>query len=127
MSVNLGTATAYLDVDASKFNSELTEAEFKAKGFGDKTASAFSSMSTASAKLGSIGSTMTKKVTLPIAIAGAAVIKAGSDFQAGMSEVQAVGQMSGKDLEAVKQKAIEMGSQTKFSATEAANGFKYMA
>lgn len=58
---------------------------------------------------------------------GSAAIKVGSDFEAGMSEVQAISGASGKELESLRDKAKEMGATTKFSATQSAEALKYMA
>lgn len=58
---------------------------------------------------------------------GGAAIKVGSDFEAGMSEVQAVSGASGEAFEQLKEKAKEMGAKTKFSATESAEAMNYMA
>ena len=74
-----------------------------------------------------IGKDMTKKVTAPILGIGAAAAKLGMDFEAGMSEVQAISGATGDELAALEEKAREMGATTKFSATEAAEGLKYMA
>lgn len=49
------------------------------------------------------------------------------DFEAAMSQVSAVSGATGSDLERLKQKAKEMGAATKFTATEAAEGFNYMS
>lgn len=49
------------------------------------------------------------------------------DFEAAMSQVSAVSGATGSDLEKLNKKAQEMGSTTKFTATEAAEGFNYMA
>lgn len=54
-------------------------------------------------------------------------IKVGSDFEAGMSKVEAISGATGADLEALTEKAKEMGAKTKFSATEAASAMEYMA
>lgn len=54
-------------------------------------------------------------------------IKAGSDFEAGMSKVSAISGATGAELDALSDKAKEMGAKTKFSATEAASAFEYMA
>lgn len=56
-----------------------------------------------------------------------AAIKVGSSFEAGMSQVAAVSGATGKDLEALTEKAKEMGAKTKFSATESAEAMNYMA
>ena len=60
------------------------------------------------------------------AIAGFS-LKVGANFEAGMSVVEAISGATGKELEDLTQLAREMGRQTKFSATESAEGLKYMA
>lgn len=59
--------------------------------------------------------------------AGVATIKVGSDFEAAMSEVQAISGATGSDLEKLSDAAKEMGATTKFSASESAEALKYMA
>lgn len=66
-------------------------------------------------------------VTGAIVGLGAAVVKTTADFDAAMSEVAAISGATGDDLEALRDKAREMGAQTKFSASEAAEAMKYMA
>lgn len=58
---------------------------------------------------------------------GAAAIKVGSDFESGMSRVAAISGASGLELEELTEKAKYMGSTTKFSASESAAAFEYMA
>lgn len=53
--------------------------------------------------------------------------EAGSNFEAGMSKVQAISGASAEDMQKLTDKAKEMGSITKFSATESASAFEYMA
>lgn len=57
----------------------------------------------------------------------ASAVKAGSDFEAGMSKVQAISGASADDVSKLTDKAKEMGAKTKFSATESAEAFEYMA
>lgn len=59
--------------------------------------------------------------------AGAAAIAVGSNFEEGMSKASAISGASGKELQDLTDKAKEMGAKTKFSATEAASAFEYMA
>ena len=58
---------------------------------------------------------------------GTAAVKTAADFDSAMSEVAAVSGATGKDFDALRAKAREMGAKTKFSATEAASAFEYMA
>lgn len=54
-------------------------------------------------------------------------IKVGASFEAGMSQVSAISGATGDDLDRLTAKAQEMGAKTKFTATESAEAFKYMA
>lgn len=54
-------------------------------------------------------------------------IEVGRTFDSSMSQVGAVSGASGEDLDALREKAKEMGSTTKFTASEAAEAFNYMA
>ena len=49
------------------------------------------------------------------------------DFEAAMSQVQAISGATSAELEQLTQKAKEMGATTKFTATESAEAFNYMA
>lgn len=128
MAVNVGSAVGYLDLDISKFKSALSEAQKEAqesaktlentlgnglKGVGDTLSSA--------------GSVLTKGITTPIIGAGAAAVKTTADFDSSMSKVSAVSGAVGKDFEALRSKAREMGATTKFSASDAADAMNYMA
>lgn len=54
-------------------------------------------------------------------------INVGKEFDSSMSQVEAVSGATGKELDALRDKAKEMGSTTKFTASEAADAFNYMA
>ena len=58
---------------------------------------------------------------------GTAAVKTAADFDSGMSKVAAISGATGDDLDALRDKAREMGSKTKFSASEAASAMEYMA
>lgn len=58
---------------------------------------------------------------------GTYAVKVGSDFEAGMSKVQAISGATSEDMEQLSAKAKEMGASTKFSATESAEAMQYMA
>ena len=75
----------------------------------------------------SAGKTLTTHVTAPIVALGTAAVKTAADFDEGMSKVAAISGATGDDLQTLRDKAREMGAKTKFSATEAASAFEYMA
>ena len=66
-------------------------------------------------------------VTTVIGGLGTAVVKTAADFDTSMSKVAAVSGATGKDLEALRDKAREMGAKTKYSASEAAEAMNFMA
>ncbi len=85
-------------------------------------------------QLENIGQKGLKALATAAGVAAAAVgaiggyaIKVGSDFEAGMSKVQAISGATGDEIDKLTEKAREMGAKTKFSATESAEAFEYMA
>ena len=58
---------------------------------------------------------------------GTLAVKTGADFDSAMSKVAAVSGATGEELDALRDKARDMGSKTKFSASEAAEAMNYMA
>lgn len=63
------------------------------------------------------------------ALAGAAAhaVKVGAEFESSMSNVAAISGATGAELELLTEKAKEMGAKTKFSASQSAEAFTYMA
>lgn len=82
---------------------------------------------------GKIGKTATKigkgmsVVSTGIGGVATAAVKTTADFESAMSNVQAISGATGEDMNSLKEKAREMGAQTKFSATEAGEAMSYMA
>ena len=66
-------------------------------------------------------------VTGAVTALGTAAVKTAADFDTAMSQVAAVSGATGSDLDALRDKAREMGAKTKFSASEAAEAMNYMA
>ena len=58
---------------------------------------------------------------------GTVAVTTTANFDKSMSNVSAISGATGKDLDALRAKAREMGSQTKFSASESADAMSYMA
>lgn len=54
-------------------------------------------------------------------------VEVGREFEGAMSKVEALSGATGADLEALKDKAAELGRTTSFSASEVAEAFSYMA
>lgn len=127
MAINMGSAIAYLELDTSKFSKGFTSAYNDLKVFGDKSSTAEQKFKGFSSALNTVGSGLAKGVTLPLLGIGTAAVKVTSTFDSAMSEVKAISGATGTQFTQLRDKAIEMGAKTKFSATESAEAFKYMA
>lgn len=127
MAINMGSAIAYLELDTSKFSKGFASAYNDLKVFGDKSATAEQKFKGFSSALNTVGSGLAKGVTLPLLGVGTAAVKVASSFDSAMSEVKAISGATGTQFTQLRDKAIEMGAKTKFSATESAEAFKYMA
>lgn len=95
--------------------------------FGQKCQAAGEKLKAVGDKLAKVGKTLTTTITAPIVGLGTAVVKTTADFDAEMSKVSAISGATGADFDALRAKAREMGAETKFSASEAAQAMEYMA
>ena len=123
--MNLGTAVGYLELNTSKWESGVRTAQSQLQTLTNSTSSMSSKFSAAGSVMTSVGSTLTKAVTLPIAGIATASVKTAADFESAMSEVKAITGATGGDFTKLENQAKQLGSSTKFSASEAAEGMKY--
>lgn len=65
-------------------------------------------------------------VTMAVGALGAGVIKTGTDFSTAMSEVRAVTGATEEDFKKLEDTARRLGEETVYSATECAEGLKYL-
>ena len=114
-------ATDKCATSINEFGKEAQGATKTISGWGEKLASAATAKGVSMA-VDAMGQLKDKAVET-----AKYVVEVGSAFEAAMSEVQAISGASGSDLDAMTEKAKELGASTKFSATEVAEGFKYMS
>lgn len=128
MATDVGSAVGYLDLDISGFLAGLKSAQSEADTASKNIATKIgNNLQSAGKSMTSAGSTLTKTVTTPVLGLGTAAVKVTLDFESAMSKVSAISGATGGDLDKLNQKAQEMGAKTKFSATESAEAFTYMA
>lgn len=110
--------------DADKAADELDKSLDDLGDSAEESSSSFGSMTVA------IGNLISQGIQMAIGAVKDFVketINVGKEFDSSMSQVAAVSGATGDDLEALRDKAKEMGANTKFSASEAADAFNYMA
>lgn len=118
-----------LEEDARRADSALEDLEQQA----NSSQSTLQRMREIGSRMQEVGGKITEvgqnlmPVTLAIGGVGVAATKTAADFEASMSNVKEISKASGDDFESLKDKAKEMGEKTKFSASDAADAFGYMA
>lgn len=109
---------------------KLKSLEKEAKNFGSvhsqQIAAAGEKMIDYGDKITDAGKKMSKVSGVIVGV-GAAAVKTTADFDGAMSNVQAISGATGDEFTKLRDKAIEMGSKTKFSASESADALTYMA
>ncbi len=131
-----------LQKEMKELNSELVDSQNKFSGVNEKADSltwALDDCSGAASSASSGGFTIFKGVLADLTSnvirgcvdackeLGASVLESGMSFESSMSKVEALSGASADEMEQLKLKAQEMGKATKFTATESADAFSYMA
>lgn len=127
MAINAGTILAYLDLDTSKFGSALDMAQGQLTSFAGEGGGISGMLEGVGAAATTLGRTLTMGVTTPLVGIGAAAVSTGMTFDASMSNVLALSGATSDEFADLRDMAMEMGASTKFSASQAADAFGYMA
>lgn len=101
-----------LGVDSSRFNASLGKAQGRLKAFGSK--------------LKSVGSTLSTRLSLPLALAGGAAIKMAVDFDKSMTQIKTLVGIAGDEVDAMGLKVKQLASQTGKSSSEAAEALFFI-
>lgn len=125
--IDIGSAVGYLMLDTSGFTKGFNSALSDLKVFESKTATTNDKLKGLGSAMNSIGSQLSKKVTLPIIGIGVAATKMSADFNQAMSGVKAISGATGDEFKALREKALELGAATAFSSQEVAAGMIEMA
>lgn len=113
MALKVGELFASFDLDASGMNGTIRTIESSLEGIG--------------ASMVQVGSSMQSALSAPLMNLGKSALDAGMDFTAQMSTVKAISGATAAQMEQLNAKALEMGSTTKFTATQAGEALEYMA
>ena len=111
----------------------IIETEESLKSLENEVGSGSAKLAEISAESGKIGENLTSAgekmlpVTAAITGLGTAAVKTAADFDSSMSNVAAISGSSAEDMDKLRERAREMGAQTKFSAKEAGDAMGYMA
>ena len=107
-------------MNSSGFMSGIQEAQGAIQGLG-------SGLSAGAVAVGNLASSAITSAASGLVDFGKAAMETGMSFDASMANVAAISGATGDEIAALRDKAKEMGATTKFTATEAADAFSYMA
>lgn len=94
---------------------------------GEKAQKASEGYTTFKNVLANLASSAIRKVVEGLKDMSKQVVETGASFDSAMSQVGAISGASAEDMAKLSDKAQEMGSKTKFTATESAEALTYMA
>lgn len=118
--MNLMDLIIKITVDQSGVDQGMDQAKKTVTGASD-------TMTARAVAVGTAMYDMGKKATTGLLNIGKFSMDVGMAFDTSMASVAAISGATGGELDALTEKAKEMGAQTKFSASESADAFTYMA
>lgn len=111
-------------IDISDFTRGMSAVDNKIESFGKSVGTGImalgSGISTIGDKMSSLGASISS-ATRPLTDLANSGLEAAAGFQDIMVQLQTFGGLTGKSLEDVRQKALQLGADTKYSASDAAN------
>ena len=118
--MNLLDLFVKISVDSGDVNNQIEEIGENANRLGGK-------FTNAAKKVAEFGAKAIAAASVAATAVGKYAIDVGSNFDSSMANVAAISGATGESLDALRDKAKEMGAKTKFSASESADAFTYMA
>lgn len=123
MNFVIGELTARVDANTNPFNQRINQV----RGTGNTFVSNFgSSLQTLGSKMTAVGGALAKSITLPLAAAGVAVLKLGSDFESSMEKIIGLVGVSRDQVEIWKKELIKLGPELGKSPNELADALFFV-
>jgi TP901 family phage tail tape measure protein len=113
---NLGTARGKIEIDAGGVDAELAKANASTQKFKKGSDEAAASFVGTGKVIGGVG--------IALAAGLGFAVKSAADFEKRISAVGAVSGATGDQLVKVREKALQLGADTKYSASEAASAME---
>jgi len=120
---NLGTIWAGFGLDTSALSRGGAEARGELRAIESEAEEALGRLGSRATEIGTM---MTMGLTAPLAGFALVSINAAAQFDQAMARVQAVTGEMGPEFDELRDVAREMGRETSFTATEAAQGLEYL-
>lgn len=124
---NAKTALNKMGSELQDTNNKIDTQASKWTKAGESLDSIGNKMKTVGGGMKTVGKDLSLYVTAPLVAIGTKAISIGMDFESSMSKVKAVSGATGESFDQLKEQALELGSDTAFSANEAAMGMQNLA
>lgn len=122
MSVNVGSAVGYLDLDISGFLSELKTAQSEAGRATKSITTKFEKkLNNVGDRLKSAGSALTKSITVPLTVASTAAFNFSKDFETAFSKVKTIADPLKKNFGELKTEVVDLSNKTGMAASSLAD------
>ncbi|WP_348936666.1 phage tail tape measure protein [Bacillus sp. BS1807G30] len=117
--VSVGEIVARLELDSAQFSAGVSQAENQMQQMGNSAQSLSKQMGLVQTAALAVGGAV---------VAGIGVsVKTAADFEQAMAKVKSISGATGQDFQDLQNVALKLGETTKFTATEAADGLRYLA
>lgn len=121
MSVDVGSAVGYLDLDITGFLANLktaqSEADRQSKSIATKIGNNIKGLGS---NLSKVGTFLTAGITTPLAGAGAAAFKFSTEFEKSMAQVSTIADPTKKSIESIKDEIVDLSNKTGMAASDLA-------
>lgn len=131
MAVIINVVGAYDGRQLARAQADLAKMGAAAQASGGKVAKAFETagrrVTTAGQRVSSVGTTLTRSVSLPLALVGGYAVKTQAQFEQSMNTLAEAASLPQRDVAKLGALAKKMGADTVFSANEAADAMVELA
>ena len=118
--MDLFTLVGKIVLDANGFSEKIDSVMSKVESMG-------ASLQKAGDKISSVGSSLTKSLTLPLAAIGTASVSTAASFEDGMLKVQSLSGATAEEYKKLSDAAKQYGASTAWTAKDVADAMGYMA
>jgi TP901 family phage tail tape measure protein len=119
MSIRINVGATFDAKDLQRAQRELDALAKQADTLSNRMNAVGGAFQSAGRQISAVGSTMTRRVTLPIVGAGVAAVKTAMDFETSFAQIEGLVGVTGDELDVLRQAAVELGPAFGKSAGEA--------
>jgi len=112
MAKSVKTLSVYVNLNTKQFTKGLRQLERRLGRLGKS--------------MSRIGDSLTRNITMPLALAGGGAIKLASDFNESMTKIQTLVGTSGAEVENLKEKVLELAGRTAQAPRDLADGLFFI-